>query len=240
VSLMVNEFNMEDPKIIVALDFDNQLDVEKLLAKIDPSQCRVKVGKELFTLMGPKIVEIIQNLGFQIFLDLKFHDIPITVKKACKAAAGLGVWMLNVHALGGRDMLLAAKEGVVEAGSDAKLIAVTILTSSSVEDIHSIGLVGTVEENVLRLAAHARDAELDGVVCSAREAKIIRNIANESFSLVTPGIRPAGALLNDQKRVLTPKEAIESGANYLVVGRPITTARDPQQVIVSINTELMD
>ncbi len=231
---------MNDPKVIVALDYDDRIAVERLLSNLTPGECRVKVGKELFTHFGPDIIKYIQDSGFEVFLDLKFHDIPATVRKACKAACSLGVWMLNVHALGGREMLHAAREGVGESNHKSKLIAVTILTSSNVKDIHQIGLHGELSENVLRLASMVHDAQLDGVVCSAQEASIIRKVTNDEFILVSPGIRPSGVQNNDQKRVLTPKEALDNGANYLVIGRPITQAENPNRVLQDINRELVN
>ena len=229
---------MNDPKVIVALDFDDRSAMQKLLSGLDPKSCRVKVGKEMFTLYGPDIVKYLHDQGFQVFLDLKFHDIPATVKKACRAAAGLGVWMLNVHALGGKEMLLAAKEGVIEAGTNSKLIAVTILTSSNAEDINRVGIVGDVDKNVLQLARLVDECGLDGVVCSAREAVMLRSNTSPSFLLVSPGIRPSGSLVNDQKRVVTPAKAIEDGVSYLVIGRPITQAERPSEVLSEINQEI--
>jgi len=229
---------MNDPKVIVALDFDDRAALQSLLSKLNPHECRVKVGKELFTLFGPDIVKSIHDMGFQVFLDLKFHDIPATVKKACKAAASLGVWMLNVHALGGREMLLAAREGASEGNPEVKLIAVTILTSSNDDDIHRVGLSGEVKENVLRLASLVQEVSLDGVVCSAQEASMLRKATDEQFLLVTPGIRPSGFQLDDQKRILSPSEAISCGSSYLVVGRPITQSNDPAKVLLDINQEI--
>lgn len=227
---------MSAPRIIVALDFSDASQALDLTAKLDPSSCRLKVGKELFTAAGPQLVEKMISKGFDIFLDLKFHDIPNTVANACRAAAGLGVWMMNVHALGGRRMLTAAREAV-PVGS-AKLIAVTLLTSMEGSDLHEIGLTGDPQDVVQRLALLARDCGLDGVVCSALEASVLKKMIGEDFCLVTPGIRPADASPDEQKRVSTPRQAIENGADYLVVGRPITQAEDPVSMLRRLNEEI--
>jgi len=200
--------------------------------------CKLKVGKELFTLAGPTLVRQLIDKGFDVFLDLKFHDIPNTVACACKVAADMGVWMLNVHALGGRNMLLAAREALEGNGNRPLLIAVTILTSMGQQDLQEIGLSGNPEDNVLRLAALTHNAGLDGVVCSSREVSSLRQAQGETFTLVTPGIRPAGSDAGDQKRIMTPTDAIQAGSNYLVIGRPITQARDPVQTLETINTEI--
>ncbi len=224
---------MSDPRIIVALDFSTAEQAMSFTAKLDPGTCRVKVGKELFTAAGPQLVEKIIGKGFDVFLDLKFHDIPSTVANACRAAAGLGVWMMNVHALGGRKMLSAAREAI-PPGS-VKLIAVTLLTSMERSDLKDVGLTGGPEDVVQRLAVLAHDCALDGVVSSALEAAELRKIMGEDFCLVTPGIRPAGASLDEQKRVTTPSQAIRNGANYLVIGRPITQASDPALLVQQLN-----
>jgi orotidine-5'-phosphate decarboxylase len=226
---------MSDSRIIVALDFSSERQALDLGVMLDPALCRVKVGKELFTAAGPQLVAKLMALGFEVFLDLKFHDIPSTVANACKVAAGMGVWMMNVHALGGRRMLSAAREAV-PAGS-AKLIAVTLLTSMERSDLSDIGLEQDPKEVVARLAWLARDCGLDGVVCSALEAQSLRGTMGDGFCLVTPGIRPASASLNEQKRVTTPREAIENGADYLVIGRPITQAEDPISMLRRLNDE---
>lgn len=200
--------------------------------------CKLKVGKELFTLAGPSLVRQLIDRGFDVFLDLKFHDIPNTVARACKVAAEMGVWMLNVHALGGRNMLLAAREALEGRQHRPVLIAVTILTSMGQQDLEEIGLNGNPEDNVLRLAALTQEAGLDGVVCSSREVRSLRQAQGEAFTLVTPGIRPAGSEVGDQKRIMTPTDAIQAGSNYLVIGRPITLASDPVETLLSINTEL--
>jgi orotidine-5'-phosphate decarboxylase len=198
----------------------------------------VKVGKELFTAAGPDVVRALQDLGFEIFLDLKYHDIPNTVAGACRAAAKLGVWMLNVHASGGEAMMRAAREALAGLARPPLLIAVTILTSLSQEDLARIGLAGSVEENVERLARLARACGLDGVVCSAQEASALRRATGPDFTLVTPGIRLADANADDQSRVVTPVEAVRLGADYLVIGRPITQAPDPAATLESIRLSL--
>jgi orotidine-5'-phosphate decarboxylase len=213
-------------QIIVALDFADEVSAMRMLDLIDPAVCRVKVGKELFTRCGPDLVRRINNKGFDVFLDLKFHDIPKTVAGAVRAAADLGVWMVNVHASGGRGMLDAARNAIDENYS-TKLVAVTVLTSLSAEDLEEIGIVGFPEQQVLRLAHMASECGLDGVVCSAKEIELLRHNLAQDFLLVTPGIRPLGDNLGDQKRIETPARALAKGANYLVIGRPITQATDP-------------
>jgi orotidine-5'-phosphate decarboxylase len=227
---------MSDPRIIVALDFPDAEQALSLTAKLHPASCRVKVGKELFTAAGPQLVEKLMGKGFEVFLDLKFHDIPSTVANACKAAAALGVWMMNVHALGGRRMLCAARDAV--SPGSTKLIAVTLLTSMEQGDLDEIGLNGDPQDVVQRLALLTHDCGLDGVVCSPREAVELRKMMGQSFCLVTPGIRPADASLDEQKRISTPREAIQSGADYLVIGRPITQASDPISMLRRLNEEI--
>lgn len=226
------------PRVIVALDYPERAAALALVERLAPGSCRLKVGKELFTRAGPALVEALVARGFDVFLDLKFHDIPNTVASACQAAAGLGVWMLNVHALGGERMLLAAREGCARAGHSPLLVAVTILTSMDARDLAAVGIAGSAEENVLRLATLARDCGLDGVVCSSRESAVLRDRFGSDFLLVTPGIRPAGSGQDDQRRVMTPREALENGASYLVIGRPVTRADDPPGVLRTINSEL--
>ncbi|MDP2155207.1 MAG: orotidine-5'-phosphate decarboxylase, partial [Sulfuricella sp.] len=194
---------MNDPKIIVALDFAVQKDALALVERLDPKMCRLKIGKELFTVAGPALVEQLVERGFDVFLDLKFHDIPKTVASACKAAARLGVWMVNVHALGGRRMMEAAREVLDDAAKRPKLIAVTVLTSMGREDLNELGIPGEPQETVLRLARLAQESRLDGVVCSAQEAALLRHELGTDFCLVTPGIRPANAALDDQVRIVT-------------------------------------
>ncbi len=230
---------MNDPRLIVALDYPDAAAALAVAERMDPALCRLKVGKELFTTAGPALVEALQAKGFQVFLDLKFHDIPNTVAGAVKAAARLGVWMVNVHALGGRPMMEAAREALEGVtGARPLLIAVTVLTSMGDADLAEIGLAGTPEENVLRLAALAQRSGLDGVVCSAREASALKGTLGREFRLVTPGIRPADASLDDQQRVMTPAAAVRAGADYLVIGRPVTKAADPIQVLRNIHQEL--
>jgi len=226
------------PRVIVALDYPDAASALRLVACLTPDLCRLKVGKELFTRAGPQLVEELAGRGFDVFLDLKFHDIPNTVASACHAAADLGVWMVNVHALGGERMLLAAREGLERASQPPLLIAVTILTSMDTNDLAAVGLSGSPEDNVVRLAALAHQSGLDGVVCSSRETVIIRNRLGPDFSLITPGIRPAGSQADDQRRVMTPADAIRAGSNYLVIGRPVTRADDPVSVLRTINSEL--
>lgn len=227
---------MHDPRIIVALDFSSASEALNLANKLDPRLCRLKVGKELFTATGPQLVDKLMLKGFDVFLDLKFHDIPNTVANACKAAASLSVWMVNVHALGGRKMLMAARDAIPQGST--KLIAVTLLTSMDQDDIADIGLQGTSPQIVERLARLTKDCALDGVVCSALEATRLRQFLGDIFCLVTPGIRPSGGQADDQKRVTTPQRAIQNGADYLVIGRPVTQANDPLLVCQQLNTEI--
>jgi orotidine-5'-phosphate decarboxylase len=229
---------MQKSKIIVALDYPDAQSAMQLVEQLVPDLCRLKVGKELFTRAGPSLVETLAARGFDVFLDLKFHDIPNTVASACQAAAELGVWMLNVHALGGERMLQAAKEGVSRAGRSPLLIAVTILTSMDETDLASVGLSGSPQDNVVRLARLAQQSGLDGVVCSSREATVLREQLGAGFSLITPGIRPAGSQADDQRRVMTPVDAIKNGSDYLVIGRPVTRADDPVGVLRTINSDL--
>lgn len=220
--------------VIVALDVNNENDCMAIATRLDSGLCRVKVGKELFTACGPAIVEKLQKLGFDVFLDLKFHDIPATTAKAVKAAADMGVWMTNVHASGGQRMLTAAAEAIVNMTSKPLLIGVTVLTSSSEDELKQLGIARAMDEQVLALAQLTRDSGLDGVVCSAQEAVVLREKIGSDFTLVTPGIRPAGSEAQDQHRVMTPEQAIASGSSYLVIGRPITQATNPVAVCQSI------
>jgi orotidine-5'-phosphate decarboxylase len=229
---------MSDPKIIIALDYPNATPALALAERLEPSLCRLKVGKELFTVSGPDLLEKLMQRGFDIFLDLKFHDIPNTTAQACKAAASLGVWMVNVHALGGRKMLEAAREAIARSAQQPRLIAVTMLTSMAQQDLIEIGINATPADMVLRLATLARDSGLDGVVCSAQEAALLRKHCGNDFCLVTPGIRPAHASLDDQSRVMTPHAAMQAGSSYLVIGRPITQAANPLQALLDINQEI--
>ena len=227
-----------DPKIIVALDYAEAKSALNLVAQLDPNLCRLKVGKELFTATGPQLVETLAGNGFSVFLDLKFHDIPTTVAKACEAAGRLGVWMLNVHASGGVAMMRAAREGVTKSGHKPLLIAVTVLTSMDQAALNQIGINGSVQDQVLRLARLAQQAGLDGVVCSAQEAAALRAELGKKFCLVTPGIRPENVNADDQSRVVTPAEALRNGANYLVIGRPITQAPDSLLALEAICKEI--
>lgn len=227
-----------DPKVIVALDFSSADEALSLARKLDPAQCRVKVGKELFTRTGPALVEQLQQMDFELFLDLKYHDIPNTTAQACRAAAELGVWMVNVHALGGRRMMEAAREAVDKTTHRPLLIAVTILTSLDGPELAEVGLSGEPVDNVVRLARLAEASGMDGVVCSPQEVSTLRDIIASDFRLVTPGVRPAGAAVGDQKRITTPGDAMRLGSSYLVVGRPITQAEDPLVALASINAEI--
>ncbi len=230
---------MIDQKVIVALDYDNQADALAFVDRIDPSSCRLKVGKEMFTLFGPEFVKELHKRGFSVFLDLKFHDIPNTCSKAVRAAAEMGVWMVNVHAGGGERMMTASREILEPYGKDRPLlIGVTVLTSMEQSDLAGIGIDVAPQEQVLRLANLTKNAGLDGVVCSAQEASMLKTELGKEFKLVTPGIRPAGAAVGDQKRVMTPDMAIQAGSDYLVIGRPITQAEDPAKVLAEINASL--
>ncbi|MBS0423391.1 MAG: orotidine-5'-phosphate decarboxylase [Proteobacteria bacterium] len=228
---------MHDPRIIVALDFSGAQEALQLARKLKPHLCRLKVGKELFTAAGPQLIEKLRTMDYEIFLDLKFHDIPNTAASACRAAANLGVWMVNVHALGGRRMLTAVRDAIPHGST--KLIAVTLLTSMDQNDIADIGLQGEPEQVVTRLAKLTKDCGLDGVVCSALEAVSLRQQFDADFCLVTPGIRPTvDQQANDQKRIATPQQAMRNGASYLVIGRPITQADDPISVLQKIQQEI--
>jgi orotidine-5'-phosphate decarboxylase len=227
-----------DPAIIVALDFPEARSALDLAARLDPARCRVKVGQELFTAAGPTLVQQLVERGFGVFLDLKFHDIPNTVAAACRAAARMGVWMLNVHASGGGAMLRAAREAVPVGADSPKLVAVTLLTSMSAADLSELAIGGTPQDVVSRLAQLAMDCALDGVVCSALEVSQLRAMTGSAFCLVTPGIRPANAAVDDQQRIMTAGAAVAAGANYLVIGRPITRASDPLVALREIDREV--
>lgn len=226
-------------RVIVALDFADANRARHFIDLMQPAECRLKIGKELFTSAGPDFVREVAGRGFDVFLDLKFHDIPNTVAQACAAAAKLGVWMMNVHALGGEKMLRAAREALGERDDRPRLIAVTILTSMDDAELTSVGLTGSAASNVRRLAHLARSSGLDGVVCSPREAALLRSELGTEFLLVTPGVRPAGSTNDDQSRVTTPAQAIENGASHLVIGRPITAAADPRSALKLINEEIL-
>ena len=229
---------MNDPRIIVALDFPDHRQAVAFARAVSPQQCRLKVGKELFTSAGPALVEELVAQGFDVFLDLKYHDIPNTVGKAVAAAANLGVWMLNVHALGGKTMMLAAREAIEAAPQRPLLIAVTVLTSQSQNDLRDLGISLPLRQLVERLAVNAVDCGLDGVVCSAQEAKMLRASLGDEAVLVTPGIRPEWAASDDQQRIVTPRQAIDDGASYLVIGRPITQHDDPPEALRMIDATL--
>lgn len=230
---------ISDPRIIVALDMPDGATVNRFVEKLDPGSCRLKVGKELFTATGPQLVEQLVRRGFDIFLDLKYHDIPNTVKRAVCAASRLGVWMVNVHASGGREMLLAAKEGIDMAGVNRPyLIAVSVLTSMSQDNLAETGIDSSVEAQVDRLTGLALAAGLDGMVCSAREAVMLRHNFGDNPLLVTPGVRPAGTSNDDQKRIMSPREALDAGASYLVIGRPVTQHPNPSAMLDDINRSI--
>ncbi|WKD29712.1 orotidine-5'-phosphate decarboxylase [Halomonas sp. KG2] len=229
-----------DTPLIIALDYSS-LDAALCMAdQLDPKRCRVKVGKELFTRSGPAVLEALHGRGFEIFLDLKFHDIPNTVAGAVQAAAEQGVWMVNVHASGGRKMMEAAAKRLDDHGLSTHLIAVTVLTSMQAEDLHEVGIAATPEEHVLRLAALTQQSGLGGVVCSAQEAAQIKALCGNDFLKVTPGIRPSFAAANDQQRIMTPSDAMRVGSTHLVIGRPVTQAQEPMMALAAIEAELAD
>ena len=224
--------------VIVALDVPSADEALAIAQKLDPARCRTKVGNELFTAAGPSLLARLHDLGFDVFLDLKYHDIPNTVASACRAAARLGVWMLNVHASGGSEMMRAAREAVAASTHQPLLIGVTVLTSMGEDELRASGVQFSPAEMVVRLADLVRASGLDGVVCSAQEAAELRARFGPDFRLVTPGIRPSGAPGEDQRRITTPAQALAAGSDYLVIGRPITRAADPGQALAAINAEL--
>lgn len=225
--------------VVVALDYDNRDKALAFVDRIDPRDCRLKVGKEMFTLFGPQLVRDLQQRGFDVFLDLKFHDIPNTTAHAVKAAADLGVWMVNVHASGGARMMTAAKEALLTFGKDAPLlIAVTVLTSMEASDLQGLGINSTPAEHAERLAGLTQQCGLDGVVCSAQEAARFKSVFGSEFKLVTPGIRPQGCDAGDQRRIMTPEQALAAGVDYMVIGRPVTQSADPAQTLRAINASL--
>lgn len=226
------------PRIVVAVDLPSRVQALELADRLDPSLCRLKIGKESFTRSGPALVEELQRRGFEIFLDLKFHDIPNTVASACRAAAELGVWMVNVHASGGRRMMEAAADAVSGFKRRPLLIAVTILTSLSEPELEEVGFTAGLAATVNRLSTLTQASGLDGVVCSPWEAAALRRNLGDNFVLVTPGVRPTGSSVDDQHRIMTPREAIDQGASYLVVGRPITRAEHPEAVLRAIASEI--
>ncbi|HBA7053176.1 TPA: orotidine-5'-phosphate decarboxylase [Escherichia coli] len=225
--------------VVVALDYHNRDAALAFVDKIDPRDCRLKVGKEMFTLFGPQFVRELQQRGFDIFLDLKFHDIPNTAAHAVAAAADLGVWMVNVHASGGARMMTAAREALVLYGKDAPLlIAVTVLTSMEASDLADLGVTLSPADYAERLAALTQKCGLDGVVCSAQEAVRFKQVFGQEFKLVTPGIRPQGSEAGDQRRIMTPEQALAAGVDYMVIGRPVTQSVDPAQTLKAINASL--
>jgi len=234
----MNNSITNDLKVIVALDYNNPALANQFVDSICPNLCKLKVGKELFTLAGPEFVKGLVNKGFDVFLDLKFHDIPNTVSSAVKAAADLGVWMTDIHASGGCRMMEGARNALEQCGSDMLLIAVTVLTSFDQNDMDELGLDCSPEEQVHRLAALAKSSGMNGVVSSAMEAKGLRQALGDEFTLVTPGIRPASAAGDDQRRVVTPSQAIANGSSYLVIGRPITQSENPVATLLEINKEI--
>jgi orotidine-5'-phosphate decarboxylase len=226
-------------KVLIALDYEDQETALAFVKQLSPDTCRLKVGKEMFTYFGPEFVKELIELGFDVFLDLKFHDIPNTVAKAVTAAAKMGVWMVNVHASGGFEMMTKAKVALEPFGDKAPiLIAVTVLTSMDESELKRLGINKSPQEQVIYLAKLAKEAGLDGVVCSAKEASVLKAELGEHFKLVTPGIRPEGSDAGDQKRIMTPKQAIEAGSDYLVVGRPITKASNPVKVLQDVNESI--
>jgi len=229
---------MNDSRIIVSLDFPEMKMAVNFAKKIDPERCRLKIGKQLFTNSGPLIVELLTDAGFEIFLDLKFHDIPNTVASACQSAAKLGVWMINVHAIGGKLMLEAAREAIDRESHQPMLMAVTLLTSISKNDLSRIGIQLSIKEIVYLLTMDSLESGFDGVICSAQESHVLRDRIDKDFCLVTPGIRPSGFDKHDQSRIVTPKDAILAGSNYLVIGRPITQAKEPLKTLESIELEI--
>lgn len=228
---------MNNSKIIVALDFESLSETEDFLKKVKGQNCRVKVGKELFTNEGPNVIKLIQQYGFEIFLDLKFHDIPNTVSKAIKASCNLGVWMVNVHASGGKQMLLAAREAVDYSSNKPILIAVTILTSYDNSSYQELGFKNNLLDQIAYLTTLSENSGMDGIVCSANDIRSIKPLVKEKFQFVTPGIRLANSD-DDQKRVTTPEDAITQGSNYLVIGRPITSSEEPAALIEKINQKI--
>lgn len=225
-------------RVIVALDYASAAEALAFADQVNPALCRLKVGKELFTRSGPALVEQLVARGFDVFLDLKFHDIPNTVAQACVAAADLGVWMVNVHASGGRRMMETTRDALEALPQRPLLIAVTVLTSMNTADLAELGLPEPAVQ-VEKLARLTRDCGLDGVVCSAHEAALLKASCGQDFKLITPGIRPADSAANDQSRIMTPEQAVAAGADYLVIGRPITQSADPVGVLKQINTSLL-
>ena len=230
---------MQDPRVIVALDYPCIEKALEFVDKIEPGSCHLKVGKEMFTLYGPEFVRQLQNRGHTVFLDLKFHDIPNTCARAVMAAAELGVWMVNVHACGGERMMLAAREALEPYGKDKPLlIGVTVLTSMEKNDLVGTGILTDLQDHVMRLGSLAHQCGLNGLVCSAHESEPLKTAFGTDFKLVTPGIRLSGAPLDDQRRIMTPIEALQAGSDFLVIGRPLTQAKHPAEVLAQINESL--
>ncbi len=229
---------MTESKVIVALDYNDEKKALEFVDRVSSNLCRLKVGNELFTSAGPKIVAKLVDKGFKVFLDLKYHDIPNTVSRACEAAADLGVWLVDVHTSGGPVMMSAAAEALSKYRERPYLIGVTVLTSMDSSQLNSIGVTAEPKEQVIRLAKLAKESGLDGVVSSAQEVTLIKTNVAAPFICVTPGIRPAGASIGDQKRIMTPAEAIAAGSDYLVIGRPITQSEDPVKALVDINASI--
>lgn len=224
--------------IVVALDYPTPKQAIEMAQQLDPTKCRVKVGKELFTASGPAILEQLHKLNFDVFLDLKFHDIPNTCAGAVAAAAELGVWMVNVHASGGERMMNAAAEAIANKNNKPLLIAVTVLTSMEQSDLAGIGLDISPQQQVERLAKLSKQSGMDGVVSSAQEIELIKDICGKDFLTITPGIRPAGSASGDQRRIMTPEEAVNIGGDYLVIGRPITQSSNPKDACLDIINSL--
>jgi orotidine-5'-phosphate decarboxylase len=236
--MRISDSKMSESKVIVALDYNSAINANLFVDSISPEFCKLKVGKELFTLAGPSFVSSLVDKGFDVFLDLKYHDIPNTVSSAVKVAADMGVWMTDVHASGGRRMMEGARNIVEQCNSDMLLIAVTVLTSFDQNDMDELGFNCSPEQQVHRLARLAKSSGMDGVVSSAMEAQGLRQVLGDDFTLVTPGIRPVSAAGDDQRRVVTPAQAMENGSSYLVIGRPITQSEDPVETLLAINQEI--
>lgn len=229
----------QDTPIVVALDYESAPQALAMAQQLDPNRCRLKVGKELFTAAGPQLVEQLQQQDFEVFLDLKFHDIPNTVAKAVLAAARMGVWMVNVHASGGAEMMQTTQAALrAKGGHQPLLIAVTVLTSMDAAGLKATGIDQTPAQRVLSLAHLSQNSGFDGVVCSAQESAMLKAELGQDFKLVTPGIRPSFAATGDQKRIMTPAQAMRAGSDYLVIGRPITQAEEPMRALELIEQEL--
>lgn len=235
----ISDARISEPKIVVALDYNDKQKALDLVDQLKPDMCGLKVGKEMFTLFGPDFVKELVSRDYNVFLDLKFHDIPNTVAKACQAAAELGVWMVNVHASGGRVMMEKAREALEVYQNRPLLIAVTMLTSMNEEVYSEIGFERDLSNQVAHLAQMTKSAGLDGVVCSSWEAKQLKQDNGKDFKLITPGIRPEGSEKGDQSRIMTPIEALNAGSDYLVIGRPITQAADPLQSLCEISESIV-